>query len=329
VRPPTRLALAAAFASVYLFWGATFLAIRYAVADIPPLLTIGLRCAGGAAILYAWVAVRGPAERTTAAQWATAGAAAVLLFLGCHGLLAWAEQRVSSGQAALFMTAIPLFMVLLETLRTRRRPANHVLAGLALGTLGVAVLTGGAGDRSGTLLDRIALIVSAFGWAAGSLVARHGARPASVARGTAMQLAAGAAVVLAASAVAGELAGWHPGQVTVRAAAALGFLIVCGTVLGFGAYTWLLQTTTAAAATTYAFVNPVVALALAWLVGDEVLTSRSLVAALFVVGAVVLIRERPARRPAGRGWWAWIGALNKPRSREILSGRTPVHGGRR
>jgi drug/metabolite transporter (DMT)-like permease len=217
----------------------------------------------------------------------------VLLFLGCHGLLAWAEQRVSSGRAALFMAAIPLWLVLLDALRLRRRPTGHVLAGLAVGTLGVAVLSGGAGGLVGSAADGAALILGALCWAAGSLVARHGARSVSAAQATSMQLATGAVAVLGASAAGGELAVWSPEQVTARAAAALAFLIVCGTVLGFGAYTWLLRMTTPAAVSTYAFVNPVVALALAWMVGDELLTPRTLLAALLVLAAVFLIRERP------------------------------------
>jgi len=282
----SRARLIAAFASVYLFWGATFLAIRYAVAEVPPLLTIAIRCAGGALILYAWLAARGRLERTTAAQWRVAALAGVLLFIGCHGVVAWAEQQVSSGQAALLLTSIPLGLVLLTAVIERRRPPARVLLGIAVGILGIAVLTRGGG--SGTLLDRAALAASGLFWAAGSLVAKHGARPESAAQSTAMQLAAGAVAVLSASAVRGELSSWTPAQVSPRALGALAFLVVCGTVLGFGAYTWLLRVATPAAVGTYAFVNPVVALALAWIAGDESPNGRALVAAALVIGAVLL-----------------------------------------
>jgi drug/metabolite transporter (DMT)-like permease len=282
----SRVRLIAAFAAVYLFWGATFLAIRYAVAEVPPLLTITIRCAGGALILYAWLAARGRLERTTMAQWRVAAVAGVLLFIGCHSVMAWAEQRVSSGQAALLMTSIPLGLVLLTAVIERRRPPARVLLGLAVGILGIAVLTRGGG--SGTLLDRVAIAVSGLFWAAGSLVAKHGARPESATQSTAMQLAAGAVAVLSASAATGELSGWTPAQVSPRALWALVFLVVCGTVLGFGAYTWLLRVATPAAVGTYAFVNPVVALALAWIAGDESPNGRALVAAALVIGAVLL-----------------------------------------
>lgn len=286
-----KVKLIAAFAAVYLFWGGTFLAIRYAVAEVPPLLTIAIRCAGGALILYTWLALRGQLERTTAAQWRVAALAGVLLFVGCHGVMAWAEQRVPSGQAALLMTSIPLGLVLLTALLEHRRPAGRVLAGLAIGMLGIAVLTHGSQMGAGSLTDRLALAGSGLLWATGSLIARHGARPESAAQSTAMQLATGTVAVLLASAVMGELSDWNPIDITPRALGSLVFLIVCGTVLGFGAYTWLLRVTTPAAVGTYAFVNPVVALVLAWMVGDESPSSRALIAAVLVIGAVLLTRN--------------------------------------
>jgi drug/metabolite transporter (DMT)-like permease len=283
------LGVAAAFAAIYLFWGGTFLAIRYAVADVPPLLTIGVRCAGGAALLYAWLFWRGGLEPATRQQWLTSALAGAFLFVGCHGVLAWAEQRVSSGQAALFMTSIPLWLVLLTSLRERRAPPAMVIGGLLLGTLGVSLLVRGNGPWSGSLLDRLALIGSGLSWAVGSLIARDGARPTSAAQSTAMQLAAGGAAVLALSLVSGEMAGWSLERLTPRGAYSLVFLVVAGTVLGFGAYTWLLRVTTPAAVGTYAFVNPVVALGLAWAVGDEPFSIRTIVAGLIVLGAVLLI----------------------------------------
>lgn len=292
-----RLKMAAAFAAVYVFWGGTFLAIRYAVAEIPPFLTIALRCAGGALLLYLWCWRRGELARTTAAEWRIASLAGLLLFVACHGVLAWAEQRVSSGQAALLMTSIPLWLVLLDSLGRRRAPSARVVGGLALGVLGIVVLTAGSG-WTGTLTDRAALIASGLAWAAGSLVARHGARPASAVQSTAMQLAAGAVAVSLGSVLLGELSVWRPADVSWRAVGALGFLIVGGTALGFAAYTWLLRVTTPAAVGTYAFVNPVIAVALAWAVGDEAASLRTALAAGLVVCAVALTRERLRRTPS-------------------------------
>lgn len=293
----SRLALVAAFAAIYFFWGATFLAIRYAVAEVPPLLTITIRCVGGALLLAAWLAWRGGGERPTARQWLTSAIAGGFLFVGGHGVLAWAEQRVSSGQAALFMTSIPLWLVLLSSVRERRAPSATVITGLLLGTLGVALLAKGNGAWSGTLLDRLALIGAGLSWAVGSLVARDGARPSSAIQSTAMQLAAGGVAVLAASIVSGELSSWSPTDVTPRGAAAVAFLLIAGTVLGFGAYTWLLQVTTPAAVGTYAFINPLIALSLAWMVGDEPFSGRTIVAAAIVLGAVLLIWKSSRGKP--------------------------------
>jgi drug/metabolite transporter (DMT)-like permease len=286
----TRARVVAAFATIYLMWGGTFLAIRYAVADVPPLMTMVLRCAGGAALLFGWLAWQGTLERPSGAQWRTVVVAGALLFLGCHGLLAWAEQRVSSGEAALFMTAIPLWLIALESLLDRRPPSGRVVLALGLGVSGVATLTWGDG-WSGGLTDRAVLVVSALFWAVGTVIVRRGGTPLPAAQSTAMQLGAGALALLIASVAVGEPARWSPAELTPRAGLALLFLVVGGTVLGFGAYTWLLRMTSAAAVSTYAFVNPVVALSLAWLVGDGDLSGRTGVAAALVIGAVGFSRE--------------------------------------
>jgi drug/metabolite transporter (DMT)-like permease len=196
---------------------------------------------------------------------------------------------VSSGQAALFLTSIPLWLVLLTSVRERRAPSRMVIAGLVLGTLGVALLTRGNGAWSGSVVDRLALIGSGLAWAIGSVIARDGARSASSAQATTMQLAAGGAAVLALSLATGEMTGWSVQQVTQRGALSLAFLVLAGTVLGFGAYTWLLRVSTPAAVGTYAFVNPVVALALAWMVGDEPFSTRTIVSGAIVLAGVVLI----------------------------------------
>jgi drug/metabolite transporter (DMT)-like permease len=290
----------AAFAAIYLFWGATFLAIRYAVMEVPPLFTIAIRCVGGALLLYVWLVWRGGLQRTTVGQWLTSAIAGAFLFVGCHGVLAWAEQRVSSGQAALFLTCIPLWLVLINSLKERRVPSGAVIAGLVLGVLGVSFLARGHGETSGTLLDRLALVGSGLSWAIGSMVARHGPRPASASQSTAMQLAAGGLAVLGLSLVTGELTHWSPAHLSERGGVAVLFLVLAGTVLGFGAYTWLLRVTTPAAVGTYAFVNPLVALGLAWLVGDEAFSWRTIEAGGLVLGAVLLIWRSSSRAPSIR-----------------------------
>jgi len=167
---------------------------------------------------------------------------------------------VSSAQAALFyMTTIPLGLVGITAILERHRPSARVLAGLALGIAGVAVLARGGGAHSGTLVDRLALAACGLLWAAGSLIATRGSRPRSAPQATAMQLAAGAVALLLVSAAVGEAPAWTLAQLTVRGAGSLLFLIVCGTVLGMGAYVWLLRVTSPAAAGSYVFVNPILA----------------------------------------------------------------------
>jgi drug/metabolite transporter (DMT)-like permease len=285
---PRRLPLLAAFAAVYFFWGATFLAVRYAVVVVPPMLIIGIRCTGGAAILFGWLLWRRELARPTLAQWKTAAFAGLLLFLGSHVSMAWAEQRISSGQAALFGSTIPLWLVSIESIRVRKMPAGRTFAGIALGIVGVGILAGGSAFNAGTLSDRLLLCFAAFCWAAGSLVGRHGARPAVATQATAMQLAAGAVWVLTASALRGELAAFSVDQLTLRAVLSLLFLVLCGTVIAFASFTWLMRVASPAAVSSYAFVNPIVALFLGVLVGDDVLSGRVLVSAVFVIGAVAL-----------------------------------------
>ena len=294
---PRRLTLLAAFAAIYFFWGATFLAVRYAVLVVPPLLIIVFRCAGGALLLFAWLASRRELERTTWAQWRTAAIAGLFLFLGSHVSLAWAEQRMSSGQAALFTSAIPLWIVLMESAKARAMPAARVLLGIALGIIGVGVLAGGSALNAGLPSDRALVTLGAFCWAAGSLVGRHGARPGSAIQSTAMQLAGGAVWVFAASALRGDLAHFSIARLDARTDLALLFLVLCGTVIAFASYTWLLRVASPAAVSSYAFVNPMVALALGVAVGDDALSGRIVLSATLVIAAVALTRgSAPAAR---------------------------------
>jgi drug/metabolite transporter (DMT)-like permease len=297
---PPRAALLAAFAAVYLFWGATFLAVRYAVLVVPPMLIIVVRCTGGALILGAWLAWRRELRPTTLAQWRTAAIAGFFLFLGSHVAMAWSEQRMSSGQAALYTSALPLWIVVLESARLRSLPSGRVLLGIAVGVLGVGILAGGHALNAGHLSDRVLISFGTFCWAAGSLVGRHGARPAVATQGTAMQLAAGAVWTFAASLLHGDLAHFALGQLDTRTVLSLLFLVLCGTVLAFGSFTWLMRVASPAAVSSYAFVNPMVALALGVLVGDDSLSARVIVSAVLVIAAVVLTiggTPAPAEQP--------------------------------
>lgn len=324
-----RWQLAAGFGAIYLLWGSTFLAIRYAVEAVPPFVTIAVRCIAGALVLYLWLLARGRLAPAGRRQWLAAAVAGALLFVGGHAALAWAEQRVPSGRAALLLATIPLWLAVLEAVRRRALPAPPVLAGLVLGTAGVALL-GGAGGESGsaTAADHLLLVGAALAWAVGSLVARQGLSALPALQSTAMQLAVGGVLVTAASLAAGELSGWSPALVPPRAAGALAYLVVGGTVVGFAAYTWLLRVASPEAVGTYGFVNPIVALALAWWSGDETASVLTGVAAALVLGAVLLIRRAPVRTAAAAVSFgadarrAAAGAIRRPHGRRVPTRRT-------
>jgi len=297
-----RAALFAAFAAIYFVWGATFLAIRYAVEAIPPLALMGLRSATAGALLLGGARLLGPGATfawPTRPQWAHAAVAGVLLFGGSHGVLATAERHVPSGVAALAITTIPLWLVLLDALRPGgARPSGRVLLGMLIGIAGVGLLAGN-GVASASVGSLLLLVASALSWAAGSLYARHAPRAASAPVHTGAQLLAGGVVLLAGSALLGEHGLRAFAAAPPRALAAFAFLVLFGSVVTFTAYTWLLRVSTPARVGTYAFVNPVVAVLLGWAVAGEALTARLLVALVVVLAGVglVITAPRPATAP--------------------------------
>jgi drug/metabolite transporter (DMT)-like permease len=288
--PPVRVA--AAFAAVYFLWGANFLAIRYAVEAIPPFLLMGVRSALAGLCLYAWARLRG-AGRPTAQHWRSGLLVGGLLFLGCHGLLAWAQRRVPSGVAALLMATLPVWMVLLDWwVAGARRPGARVWAGLLLGLFGLGVLVGPRGLGGGASLDllgALALLLSAFAWAAGSIAARLVPLPSAVVLATGMELLAGGALLGLVAALTGEAGGFVVWHVPARAVFGFAYMVVASSLLGFTAFVWLLRVSTPTRVASYAFVNPLVAVLLGWAVGGEALTARLGVAAALIVAGVAAI----------------------------------------
>ena len=310
MKHPSRAAVVAAFAAVYFVWGSTYLAIRFAVETIPPFLMAGTRHLAAGAILYAFARRRG-APRPTARNWKAAAGIGALLLLGGNGLVSWAETRMPSGPAALIVASVPLWMVALSAAGERRRPALPVFAGLALGLGGIAILV--LPHRNGDAVPLVpagALIVAALSWSLGSLASRRAPLPRETLLATAMEALAGGAALWIAGLAGGEGSALHLRDLTARSALALGYLIVFGSIVGFSAYVWLLKVVAPDRVSTYAFVNPIVAVILGIALGGEVLTLRIALAALAVVGAVSLIlvygtarrapveREAPVRRTA-------------------------------
>lgn len=289
-----RAQLVLAFAAIYVLWGATYLAIRYAVEAIPPFLMIGTRSVV-AGVLLAAILPGGDLRRCSRRHWCSAAVSGALLFLGCHGLLSRAEQSADSGVAALVLATIPAWMAIFWFATSGRTPGPRVVTGLLLGFAGVAVLCVPAGTaRAGRdLLTMATLMVSAACWAAGSILARHALFPVRASTAAAMQLICGGLLALAVGGLTGEAARFDASAVDLRSLLSLVYLIVFGSIVSFGAYTWLLRRASPEAVGSYAFVNPVIAVLLGWLVAGEPLDQHTALAGPLIVAGVVLLHRGP------------------------------------
>ena len=288
-----RARLLVAFAAVYLVWGSTYLAIRFAVETLPPFLMAGARFILAGLILLAWARAREGAAWPTRQEWQTGLISGSLLLLGGNGGVAWAEQRVPSGIAALLVAIVPLWMVLLEWLRPGgHRPRAAVFAGVGLGLAGLALLVGPDALRSGSGSDAVGAMVLVFAslsWAAGSQYTRWAPRARSGTVGAGTQMLAGGVVLVIAAAIAGEPSRLDLAHASTRSLLGFAYLVTFGSLIGFTAYFYLLGHTTAAKASTYAYVNPVVAVLLGWAIGHERVTSRTILAAAIILAGVAII----------------------------------------
>lgn len=287
---PARFAIVLAFAAIYLIWGTTFLGIRYAVETIPPFLMGATRFLLAGGLLFAWTRLRGvPPPRP--ALWKPAFVAGFFMMLVAQGGLSWAEQRVPSGVAAVIVAMMPIWFLLLEWLAVSRRPPRPVtVLGLVVGFAGVVILIAPwqTGARDIDLVGGLVVLVGSLGWAVGSLYSRTAEAPKSHLQATAMQMLAGGALLLLAATVLGDWGRFDPGAVSGRSVVALLYLSIVGSLVALTAYTWLLGVVAAARVSTYAYVNPVVAVLLGTLVAGEALTSRMMFAMALILGAVVV-----------------------------------------
>jgi drug/metabolite transporter (DMT)-like permease len=296
---PSRFALAVAFAIVYVIWGSTFLAILFAIQTLPPFLMASARFLVAGSLLYAWSRLVNGAAAPTLTNWRATAVVGVLLLLGGNGLLVWSEQRIPSGVAALLVGTVPCFMVLIDWLRPGgSRPTGLVIAGLFLGLLGLAwfvgpdaLLGGGRAD----LIGAVVVVVGSFSWALGSVYSRHAATPPSPFLSTAMQMLGGGAALLVLSVMLGEPWAFDASGVSLRSALGLLYLVLFGSIVAFSAYIWLLRVSTPTRVSTYAYVNPVIAVILGWALAGEALTTRMIIAAAVIVSGVALITLAPKR----------------------------------
>jgi drug/metabolite transporter (DMT)-like permease len=275
-----------AYAAIYLIWGSTYLAIRIAVGAIPPLLLMGVRCTAAGLLLLAWSTAR--RERPTAAQWRHAAIAGALMIGVTYGALAWAEQRLASGIAALLSATSPLWLTTLQW-PGAGRPGARTIAGLVLGLAGVAVLVAGGAVGEVNPTAAGVLIVGTLAWAAGSLYARPPRLPQSATLGAGMPLLLGGLMLLAVSIATRELSRYDVRTISHASLWALAYLIVFGSVVAFSAYEWLLRIAPASRVGTHAYVNPLVAVALGWGIGGEPITAATGVAALVIAAGVAMV----------------------------------------
>lgn len=291
----------AAFAAIYVIWGSTYLAIRIAVETLPPFLLAGVRHLVAGALMFA-VVYRRSGEQPTWQQWRSAFVIGGLLLLGGNGLVTWAEQTVPSSVAALLVTTVPIWMVLLHWMRRDgARPTLPESAGVVLGFSGVVLLIGIGDLGDGTALDRFgaaALVLASLSWAFGSLHSRSAPLPKSPWLATSMQMLGGGTLLAAVGLLRGEAASFEISNVSSASLIALAYLIGFGSLIGFTAYCWLLRVSTPARVSTYAFVNPMVAVFLGCTIGNEPFNPRFFIASSVIIAAVAIIVATRARRPA-------------------------------
>jgi drug/metabolite transporter (DMT)-like permease len=297
---PSRIWLA--LWAVYLLWGSTYLAIRVAVhpshgAAIPPLVLAGVRFTVAGLLMLA-LTVRRPApdggpDPLGRPQWLAAAVIGLALPFGGNGLVSVAEKRIPSGVAAVVVATVPVWAALLAAVFGRERASRYLVGGLVLGFAGVAALVIGSGSGRASPLGIGIVIIAAMSWAAGSVwsqTAPSTRRPLVM---TGMEMLCGGIASLVVAAMAGEYGDLHVAEIGWRAWLAFAFLVVCGSMIAYSAYVWLLRNARLSLVTTYAFVNPVVAVALGAVILGEPFTIRSAIATTAVVAGVVLMLRRP------------------------------------
>jgi drug/metabolite transporter (DMT)-like permease len=297
-----RAKVAAAFAAVYLIWGSTYLAIRFVIESLPPFFMAGTRFAVAGLVLYTWTLLRG-SSRPTSLQWRNATIISGLMLLGGHGAVVWAEQWLHSGLTSLLIATVPLCMVFLDSMQSRVKPNVRIIGALALGFSGLVLLVSnikGSGTGNIDFLTGAVVIFGAFLWATGSLHSRSAELPSSQLSATAIQMLTGGLLLLGASIATGEWMRIGLEQVSLRSALSWIYLIVFGALIAFTSYIWLLKATTPARVSTYAYVNPIVALFLGWTLGDEPLTPVNIVAAAIILISVAIITTQRSKQKSSK-----------------------------
>ena len=294
-----RFKILVAFAVIYFFWGATYLAIRFAIETIPPFLMAGIRFTLAGSILYLWIS-RTDRVNPRALEVRKSILVGLLLIVGGNGVLVWCEQYLPSGLAALILAIIPIWMVLLDSiLVVKKRPASLTITGILLGVGGVAllsridrtVLLSTAGHQASVFFYTFILVLAGLSWATGSLYSRTIISSSSLLKLTGIQMLGGGLFMILLGTVFGEWSQVHPENLSLRSVLSLIYLILFGSLLSYSAYNWVLRKSSPAKVGTYAFFNPLVAVFLGWLLAGETVTAKMLAGAACILTAMLIVNQ--------------------------------------
>lgn len=293
-----RFRLLLAFFLIYFIWGSTYLAIRYAIETIPPFLMAGTRFLVAGLLMYGFMRSRG-APNPSARQWLQLGVVGTFLFLGGNGFVVWAEQFINSGLAALLVSTLPLWLILLDWLWAGGKPPNAMASiGIVLGMAGTLVLLDPVqiADSTIHLPGALMVILASLLWAIGSIYSKKIRQPASIFMSAACQMIGGGVTLLLVAVALGETQEFALGAVSGVSIAGYLYLMVFGSMIAISAYVWLLQNASAASVSTYAFVNPAVAILLGWLIAGEEINAHIMVGAgIILAGVFLVIRSSSSR----------------------------------
>jgi drug/metabolite transporter (DMT)-like permease len=288
-----------AYLLVCVVWGSTYLAIRIGVQELPPLLFAGVRFLIAGALLAGLVLLSGGRLPARPRDWGVLAVVGLFLLLGGNAVVVWAEQFVESGPASVFVAAVPLWAAFFDAMIPGGSTVFtwRVALGLALGFFGSALLAGVSPTDllSADLKGPIALTLASASWALGSVYSKRRPTESSPYAASALQMLAGGAAITLLGLIGGEAGQWHT---TTRGLSALAYLVVFGSIVGFTAYAYALRHASATVVGTYAYVNPVVAVLLGWLVLGEAITGRTIAAMVLILGAVLMIQLAPKRGPS-------------------------------
>jgi drug/metabolite transporter (DMT)-like permease len=291
----------AAFAAIYVLWGSTYLAVAVAVTSIPPFLLMGSRSLAGGLVLFLYAKRNGASAPVR--SWLIAGACGLLFFVGCHGVLAFAQQRVPSGVAAIILATIPFWIALIGFVIPAEKPVRPwTLVLLVPGLTGVALIAWrqlATGQAALQLSDILLLLASSFSWALGSVLSeRHSSQETSAVALSGMALIVGGAALLVLSAGLGEIRLSGLAAPSAASLLAWAYLTLAGTVVAFASYVWLLERISPTLVGTYTFVNPIIAVLLGWAILGEPLTASMLGGGALVVGSIIGLLAADRASPA-------------------------------